>query len=305
MISRYTHQGLTWIDLESPTIEEIASLKEEYNLHQIVADELKNPSERAKVDVYPKCIYLILHFPLRTETNGRITETEVDFILLPNVMITTHYELIDPLHDFGRIFETGNYLNHSKDDKNTHEGFLFFYAIRELYAHTMFILESITHQIYDIEGHMFLGKEAAMVEYLSKTNRSIIDIRQSLRYHKETLKSFSYACTQSYGDEFQYYASAIEGEYERIEQITKDNRQTLRELRETNDSLLSSKTNGTIKRLTVVNVVTLPLTLIATIFGMNSKFLFLNDPNMLVAVFGAMVILSLASIVYLKYKKWL
>jgi len=65
-----------------------------------------------------------------------------------------------------------------------------------------------------------------------------------------------------YGEDFGYYEGAIEGEYERIAQITEENRQTLRDLRETNDSLLSTKTNQTIKRLTVVNVVMLPLGLL-------------------------------------------
>ena len=303
MISRYTHQGLTWIDLESPTAEEVASLRDEYELHQVVANELLNPSERAKVDIYPKCIYLILHFPLRSEANGRIVETEVDFVLLPNLLITTHYELIDPLHDFGKIFETGSYLNHGKDQ--VHEGFLFFYALRELYAHTLFMLESVTQQIHQIESHIFSGREAAMVEHLSMTNRSLIDIRQALRYHRETLRSFTYACRQTYGENFSFYIGAIEGEYERIEQTTKENRQTLRELRETNDSLLTSKTNGTIKRLTAINAATLPIALLSFIFSMNSKYLMLNDLKSLGLIFGSMIFLSLCSILYFKSKKWL
>ena len=52
MISRYTHQNLTWIDLESPTREEILTLSDDIDLHPVIANELLEPSERAKVDVY-------------------------------------------------------------------------------------------------------------------------------------------------------------------------------------------------------------------------------------------------------------
>src|SRR5262245_29095882 len=41
MLSRYTtRQGLAWIDLESPTREEVSSLSEELNLHPVISQEL-------------------------------------------------------------------------------------------------------------------------------------------------------------------------------------------------------------------------------------------------------------------------
>ena len=63
MISRYTtRQGLTWIDLESPTKEEAEAIAEEYSLHPLITTEIVSSSERAKVDIYENGIYVILHF---------------------------------------------------------------------------------------------------------------------------------------------------------------------------------------------------------------------------------------------------
>ncbi len=303
MIYKYSHKNLQWIDLESPTREEILKLSEEYDLHPVISNELIAPSERAKVDVYSNAIYLILHFPIRNKKTAHIEEVEVDFVLLNNILITTHYELVDPLHEFAKIFEVGSYLNNGKND--THAGFLFFFAIRELYKNTLFILESVTHEIRDIEKHIFAGDEDSMVASISKINRVLIDVRQAMRYHRETLKSFSHACTKMYGDEFNYYINAIEGEYERIEQLAEENRQMIRDLRETNDSLLSSKTTATIKRLTAINVIFLPMAFIVWIFSMNSSYLRLDDINTLVIVFAGMFLVGLISIIYFRSKKWL
>lgn len=303
MISRYTLENLSWTDLESPTREEVSVVSEQFGLHPIVASELLSTSERSKVDVYTNSIYLILHFPLRNRTSGRIEEAEVDFVLMQDSLITTHYELVDPLHDFARLFDVGSYLHHER--KVAHAGFLFFAAVRELYKHTFFLLDSIGHETRDIEKHIFAGNEAEMVERISKTNRSLIDIRQALRYHRETLKSFGQACKRLYGEDFEYYVNAIEGQYEQIAQTLEENRQTLRDLRETNDSLLSTKTNSTIRKLTVVNIVMLPLGLITWIFAMESKYLSLDDPKALIAVFTGMVIICLTSVFYFRSKKWL
>lgn len=304
MISRYTtRQGLTWIDLESPTIEEVHSLAEEYSLHPVITQELLARSERGKVDLYENAIYLTLHFPLRNRTTGNIDETEIDFVLLKNALITTHYELVDPLHDFAKLFEVDSYLSNVR--LGEHAGYLFFSQIRELYKHTIFILESTERDIREIEKEIFCGEEAKMVTRVSKTNRSLIDIRSSLRSHKETIKSFSEACARVFEKDFSYYVSVIEGEFSHISQIVEESRQTLQDLRQTNDSLLSNKTNMTIKRLTIITVIFMQLQLIAVVFAMHSRYLYLDEPWQLFSVLGGMVILTLISIQYFRFKKWL
>lgn len=303
MISRYAHQGLTWIDLESPTRDEVSVLSEEFELHPIISSELLETSERAKVDLYENAIYLILHFPIRNRTTGHIQETEIDFVLLKNTLITTHYELVDPLHDFARLFEVDSFLSSSK--LTEHTGFLFFTQIRELYKHTLFLVEGLTHDIREIEKQIFAGKESEMVMEISKANREIIDIKQALRAHKETLKSFADTCIKIYGQDFSYYINMIEGEYARIEQILSENRDMIHDLRRTNDSLLSVKTNNTLRWLAAINVVLMPIGIIAWIFAMQSRFLYLDEPHQLLTAFGIMIAIPVILIIYFRRKKWL
>ena len=304
MISRYTtRQGLAWIDLESPTQEEVGSLEEEYGLHPVIVHELLTRSERVKVDLYENAIYLILHFPLRNRSTGHIEETEIDFVLLKNALITTHYELVDPLHDFAKMFEVDTYLSTISPDE--HAGFLFFAQMRELYKHTIFLLEGVSHDIRDLEKKIFDGDENGMVTHLSKTNRALIDIKSSLRSHRETIKSFAEACTRMYGNNFSFYLNTLEGEFSHIEQMLEENRQTIEDLRRTNDSLLSTKTNTVMRQLTVVNVVMLPLGLISWIFAMHSKYLSLDEPIQLITVLGGMLIICICSVLYFRKKKWL
>ena len=304
MLSRYaTRQGLTWIDLESPTREEVAALAEEHDLHPLISNELASPSERVKVDLYKNAAYLILHFPLQNRSTGQIEEVEIDFVLLKNALITTHYELIDPLHDFARLFEADTYL--SNIHMGEHAGYLFLSQLRELYKHTTLILQGVEHEIRNIEKEIFSGNENAMVSRLSKTNRALIDIKSSLRSHKQMLKSFEQTCEHLYGNDFGHYLNTIEGEFSHIEQILEENRQTLYDLRRTNDSLLSTKTNAIIKRLTVINVVMLPLGLITWIFSMNSIYLRIDKLSQVITVFAVMVVVCIISIVYFRSKKWL
>lgn len=304
MLSRYTtRQGLTWVDLESPTRGEVASLTEEYNLHPVMAEELLTRNERVKVDLYENAIYLALHFPLRNRTTGQVQETEIDFILLKNALITTHYELIDPLHDFAKGFEKEMYLTNPQN--NEHAGLLFFAQVRELYKHTAFILEVVEKEIREIEREIFNGQEAKMVVRLSRVNRSLIDIKSALRLHKETLRSLAGACNHLYGNSFEYQLSVIDGEFTHLAQVMNETKEMLSDLRRTNDSLLSTKTNTAMRQLAAVNVIMLPLGLITWTFAMDSKLLNLDDPMRLGAVFGGMVVICILTIVYFRSKKWL
>jgi len=121
MISKYTYKKLTWVDLESPTKEEVITLKDEYKLPDLVADELYEPTTRSKIDKYDNVIYLILHFPV-LDGKGQ-TEREIDFAIGKNFIITTHYETIDPIHEFSKIFEVNSILD--KTNMGDHAGFFF------------------------------------------------------------------------------------------------------------------------------------------------------------------------------------
>ncbi len=119
MIFKYKYKNTTWIDLESPTRAEILDTIEEYNLPEIMAEELGTCNLRAKVDYYEKLklIYLVLHFPVIAEGDDSV-EQEIDFVIGKNLLITTRYEKIDPLHNFSRLFEKDTFidLTHEVDE---------------------------------------------------------------------------------------------------------------------------------------------------------------------------------------------
>lgn len=301
MISTYTYKKLTWIDLESPTKEEILSLKETYNLPPLVAEELFSPTTRSKVDRYDDLLYLILHFPVAGGT-GRM-QKEIDFAIGKDFIITTHYEAVNPLREFSKVFETDSVGG--KENMAAHAGFLFFYIMRELYRNVMSELDDVNDSLGSIEDQIFDGKERKMVEVISDTNRMIVDFKQALRFHGEVLKSFESAGMDFFGEEFSFYLRGIIGEYNKIQNTLDGHKEILRDLRETNDSLLSNKTNEAMRTLTVLSFVILPLTLIAGIFGMNASFMFIGNLGDFFVIIGGMAVVGLLMLFFFRKKKWI
>jgi len=304
MLTKFTHKHLTWIDIESPTKEEMRELVNYYGIHPLVGEELLEETVRPKVDYYGDQIYLVLHFPTINHSHTGKTSQEIDFVIGKNFLITVHYETVDPLMEFSKMFEVNSILD--KSNMGDHAGFLFFHIVRELYKNLSLELNSLRKTLSDIEDNIFKGNEKVMVEKISNVNRKLINFKKSIRFHKDVLESFETAAKDMFGEKFSFYARAISGQYYEVLNALEGYKETLTDLWNTNDSLLSNKINEVMKIIAIISFVTFPLSLIATIFGMNTHYLpIVGAPGDFWIVMGIMLTLMLFIFVYFKKKKWI
>jgi len=301
MISRYSHQGLTWIDLEIPSREEIVHISEEFNIPSIVGDEMFTNSLRSKVDLYDNFIYLILHFP-DINNNGVIEDDlEIDFIIGKNFLITVRYETVVPIKEFSSMFETEGLHSNVKN----HGGVLFATMMKQIYKQCLLELDETTANIRDIEHRIFEGQEEKMVKILSHTRRKLLDFKQTTRFHTDILESYEAASKQFFGDDYHYYSTAIVSEFNKVNGLLQSHREILNELQQTNDSLLSTKSNEIMKTFTILTFVMLPLSVITGVFGMNASFVFINDLPDFFFIVAAMSLTGVVMFIFFKYRKWL
>lgn len=304
MIKNYTHNNLVWVDLQTPSTEEVREIMERFGVSPLVGEELLAPSLKPKIDLYGHYIYLILQFPAFRHTHSEETNQEVDFIIGRDFLITTHYDTVDPLHKFSKVFEVNSILD--RNDIGEHAGFIFYYMVKKLYRSLNHELDFIAGELKIIENRIFAGREKQMLFSLSNVSRELLQFKQSLDLHDEVLHSFEVAAKKFFGGDFEYHSRSIIGAYHRVNAGIHSNIDTLQELRATNDSLLSAKQNETIQTLTFVSILFLPLALIAGIFGISSPFVpLLSGPS---GFYGVLVIMGATVLTlfgYFKYKNWL
>jgi len=265
MISRYTHGGLSWIDLESPSREELLHLSEEFGFSKLVEEELFSNTLRSKVDLYDSFIYLILHFPVYNKKNKQRSDQELDFIIGKNFIVTVRYELIEPISEFAGLFENIESLDQNK--KISDSGIMFMEMMKKLYKASSKELEEIASRIPEIENNIFNDKEEAMVKIISQTNRRLLDFKQAIRFHGDILRSYEAASKHFFGDSYSYYATVIMSEFNKLNNVFEGHHDMLKELQRTNDSLLTSKSNHILRRLSVVSIIaTLAVGIVGFIF---------------------------------------
>ncbi len=302
MYSRYEHEGLIWIDLESPTRDEVAQIIEEFQIAPLIAEELLFPSTKPRAELYERYMYLVLHFPALRHSH-KTREQEVDFIIGQRFLITTHYDVIDPLHKFAKIFEVHSILE--KDEVDDHAGFLFFYMLKKLYKAVEHELEYVRHEMSLIEEHIFSDQQVEMVVAISRSARDLLNLRQMIEPHREVLQSIEADAPKLFGNEFSPYLRALSNEYYRVHNHVMRELESLHELRETNNSLLTTRQNETMKVFTILAFVTLPLSLIAEVFSMDSANTpIISAPFGFWIIIGIMVFAAVLMFWYFRRKRW-
>lgn len=305
MVTRHTRGKITWVDLETPTHDELSDIMREFSIDERIEEEIIAPTHYPIAISFPKYQYLILHFPTADPSSGTRNQ-EIDFIVGKNFIITARYEVMDSIHNLHRVFEAEELLGLPHPGSRADE--LLERLLRRLYGAIREEMEHTARVLEHVENDMFSGKERDTVHTISDVGRVLLRFQTTLARHEEPLGIFlkELVAPAFFGKTFTEHAAHIEGEREHVADMVRSYREAATELRATNDSLLNASQNEIVKRLTVVAFLVTPITVLATLFNMNfAVFPFMDDPNGFWIVIILGMVTSLVAFVIFKLKKWL
>lgn len=305
MVTRHERGKVIWVDLESPTHEELSHVMDEFNIDERIEEEIIAPTHYPIAISFPRYQYLILHFPAADPGSGTRNQ-EIDFIVGKNFIITARYEVIDTIHNLHRVFEAEELLGLPHPATKANE--LLERLLRRLYGAIREEMEHAARTLDRIEHDMFSGKERDTVHAISDVGRVLLRFQTTLARHEEPLTAFmqSLATPSFFGVGFKEHAAHIEAERDHVADLVRAYRAASTELRATNDSLLNASQNEIVKRLTVVAFLVTPITVLSSLFTMDFPSTPLSDDPYgfwLVILLGMFI--SLVAFLIFKARKWL
>jgi len=303
MLNKQNYKAITWVDSEMPTKDEARSLMEEYDLGPEVAQDILLPTFKDKITPYKDFIYLVLHFPAFKHTHNKSHRQEIDFVIGRNFIITNRYEGIDAMEKYAKIFEVNTILD--KNENDIGPGELFLAMIKTVYQSLSDELDSINYLLREAEKKIFSGKEKEMVFELSRISREIINFNHIITPHGNVLETLQDNSKDILGKNFALELNQVINEYHKISKILENVTEVLQELRDTNDSLLSTKQNEIMKMLTIFTFFALPFSIITGFFQMNtSSTPLLGQANDWYFIVGTEIIVMFIVFFVAKKKKW-
>ena len=304
MLRSVQYNDITWIDIQDPKPKDLKYLRENFHFHELVLGELIPPGHRPKVEQHDDYLFMILYYPLLDKKKHETYSRELDILVTKSHIITSHYETIVPLK--GLFDQINTYKKAKEEYMSESTGHLLFYIIRSVLESALTKLEHIKTEVDNIEDEIFSGREREMVFEISKAKRDVIDFRRIFAPQKSVIESLASEGTNFFDKELQPHFEDLQGTFGIIWNEIHDHMETINALAETNESLLSAKINEIIRVLTIFSAIFLPLTLIASIWGMNTEGLPFAEVKGSFWMVSALMFVSFSvMVVYFKKKRWL
>lgn len=299
------YKNITWIDIEKPKAQDILFLKEKFNFHPLVLEELTTPSQRPKAEEFDNCLYIVAHLPLYNRKTKTTYPGELDVIITQDHLITSHPDENIPLKSVIQRLE--NDEDYKQKYMSGSTGFLFYSVLEKLISSCFPKIDHISEKIEEIEKNIFSEKEKEMVKELSVVKRDILAFRRILKPQRSILESLVRKRYRLLEDNLNDYFQDLIGTNIRVWNAVENTKEVIESLEETNNSLLSYKINEAMRFLAAISLITFALSVTTGVFGMTpfSNFTIAHEKAtfwLVLLLMGLIITLLLA---LFKKKRWL
>ncbi len=295
---------LRWVDVIHPGAEQLAQLREQYNFHPLHLEDVLSYLQRPKIDdnLESGYVFLVLHFPVFDKANRVAVVSEIDIFAGRDFVITLHDGKLKPLTRLVRAC-------HDEQQRTTlmgrGSGYLLYRIIEALISACFPMLYRVDQNLDRIEANIFTRNAADMIEELSFVRRDIISLRRILRPNIAVVRSLEVReRTFLRVDEEVYFGDLTDG-LSKLWDTLEEQHELIVGLNATLDSLTSHRINKEMKIFTMISVLVLPMTLFASILGMNVEIPYAESDWALPASLGVMSLLGFGLFIFFRWKRWI
>ncbi|HYM56952.1 MAG TPA: magnesium/cobalt transporter CorA [Solirubrobacteraceae bacterium] len=263
--------GLRWINIERPRAVDQAWLEERYEFHPLDYEDVFSRNQRPKVDEYDDYIFIVLHFPRYDKAVSRLNAAEVDIFVGPDYLITLPNE---PLQPISYLFDRCRASEELRDQLlSKGAGYLLYKIVDDCVDASFPMLRKMGNKLERIEEDIFEGgvRSSEIVRDISNVKQEIINFRKVVRPQRAAFRDLERTKTRYIAEDLDIYFDDIVDASERIWDMLENYKEVVEGLEDTNESAISHRVNEVLRVLTAITVIILPLTLIASIWGMNVR----------------------------------
>ena len=187
-------------------------------------------------------------------------------------------------------------------------GYLLYRIVDDSFDYCFPMLRKIGNKLDAIEDDIFVeGRSHEVVRDLSEVKQEIINFRKVIRPQRPVLRDL-----ENYTQRFlapdldlEIYFDDVVDAHERIWDMLENYKEVIEALEDTNESVINHRVNEILRVLTAISVIVLPLTLVASIWGMNVGVPGEGDSFDFWLVIGAMAVILAGMLTYFRRRGWL
>ena len=257
-----------WIDLEDPTVKEATILEDPFHFHPLAIEDCLSEVHHPKIDDFDTYIFAILHgIRFDAPTDSFITR-ELDIFLGPNYLITHHN---GPMRSITAVRD--------QCDKNLQAAlprgvdFLLHAILDQMFEHYFPSLDAIEDKIQMVQVEVFENPSRETLDRIFALKKDVMQLRRICLPQREIINRLARADFKVVSARAAIYFRDIYDNLYRIVEGSMSYQDMTQSTMDAYLSAISNRLNETMKRLTVISAVLMPLTVITGVYGMNFEFM--------------------------------
>ena len=296
-------EGLRWIKIDRAGALEQTWLEENFDFHALDYEDVLSRNQRPKIDVYDDYLFIVLQFPIFDRSARRLGAGELDLFVGADFLITIPNQPLQPVEYLFERCRTKEELREQLFSRGS--GYLLYRLVDDSFDYCFPMLRKIGNKLDALEAEIFEGRSEEIVRDISNVKQEIINFRKVIRPQRAVLRDLERTKQRYLAEDLEVYFDDIVDASERIWDMLENFKEVVEALEDTNESVLSHRVNEVLRVLTSFSVVILPLTLIASMWGMNVGVPGEGDTAAFWIILGSMLALLTSMIAYFRRRGWL
>jgi len=258
--------GLLWADFVGEKPEDCEPiLRNVFRFDPLAVDDALQESHVPKLDDWGDYLYIVLHAVAFDTDGGEHVDTlEVD-VFLGKTYVVTHRDMPVPALD--RVWTSCQ-----RDERHTTRGapYLAYRIADEIVAGYMPVFEEIDVAIDQLEDQVLAGSlRTATLERLLALKRALLNLRRIIAPQREVLNKLARDDYEVVDARGRLYFRDVYDHLVRLHDINESMRDLVSGVLDTYLSVVNNRLNDVMKTLTLITTLFMPISFIASFFGMN------------------------------------
>ena len=277
--------GFLWLDYCQPTKEELSALIEPLGLHPLAVEDCLDENQIPKIEDFLRNTFII--FNAFSYSNRTLMISEVDLFIGEDFLIT-----VSGLDSEGRRAMGGIERIVERDVQSTQHGpaFLMHVILDYIVDQKFVAIEALEEELDAAEEAMLAEVSSFNPADLQHLRRDLLALRKSLFHEREILVKICRKDCPFISEKAIFHYRDIYDHLARFFELTESYRDIVTSLMEMYLSMLNNQmawtaneTNATVRHLTFITTIFMPLTLLAGIGGMSEWSMMTGPANWRIA----------------------
>ena len=291
-----------WIDLENPTADESKQILEGvFQFHPLAIDDCLAPSQLPKVEEYDGYLFMVIHAVDFNRKDEHFRTEELNLFLGKNFLVTWHRE---PLKSIQTALDRCSKMTQAArgSDRVAHS------ILDALVDNYLPVLHEFGDDINEVETLVLEGGKNQMntMNRVVQLKKEVLYLNQIIRPQREVLNRFARGEFKLIRSQLVPYYRDICDHLGRYAELAVAYHDSLNSTMQLYLSFSANRTSEVVKVLTLFTVITTPVMVVGTWYGMNFEGMTeLHSPYGYWFAAIATVLSTMGTVLYFKRKGWM